>query len=151
MLQTSCTFEVDWSDCDPATIVYNPNFYDWMERGVNAILDAAGYGIRSVMTRDPDFRGVPLVNAAATFHAPARFGDTLVRHSAITRLGRSSLDFEHRFYLADKLIVEASQTRVWSAVDPNDRDRIRSIPIPETVRAAFEAEKTVEIRTVREG
>ncbi|MDQ0315334.1 acyl-CoA thioesterase [Amorphus orientalis] len=151
MLEVQCEFQVDWSECDPATIVYNPNFYDWMERSINQLLDAAGTGIDKVLATDPDFRGVPLVKASADFHAPARFGDVLVRTCRIARLGRSSLDLEHRFFLGDTLIVEARQTRVWSGVDPDDRSRIRSRPIPDDVKSAFEADRVVRIRSITEG
>ena len=37
MLESHLDIRVEWGHCDPARIVvYNPNFYDWMEHGLLA-------------------------------------------------------------------------------------------------------------------
>ena len=71
MLETRMEIRVGWGDCDPARIVYNPVFFDWMERGLLLLFHAASLPADG-HARDPLFRGVPLVKSTATFHSPAR-------------------------------------------------------------------------------
>ncbi len=35
--------EVEWGDCDPAGIVFYPNFYAWFDASSHALLDALGF------------------------------------------------------------------------------------------------------------
>ena len=148
MLESRLEISVEWGHCDPAQIVYNPNFFDWMERGMAALFDASGFPFADVLALDPDLRGTPLVRSEADFLAPARVGDIVVVSSRIVRWGRSSFDIAHDFFLGDDKIVVARQTRVWSGVD--ETGRLRAIPIPDDIRAALEAEKIVTFRIERQ-
>lgn len=141
MLESRLEIRVEWGHCDPAQIVYNPNFFDWMERGMAALFDAAGYPFAVVLAANPRLRGTPLVHSRADFLRPAKVGDTVVVCSRIVRWGRSSFDIAHDIMLGEDKLVEAMQTRVWSGVD--EAGTLRALPIPEEIRAALEAEKTV--------
>ena len=147
MLETRCTFRVGWGDCDPAQIVYNPNYNRWMEHGIESLISAIGYSRERLMHEEPEFRGVPLVASNATYHAPAPFGADLTRITTVDKIGRSSFGVTHRFRVGDELVAEASQTRVWSGVNAGVPTRLRSRPIPEPIRAALEADRMVVIRT----
>ena len=125
MLQARIDIRVEWSHCDAAQIVYNPHFFSWSETGVTT-----------------------LVKSEAAFQAPARFGEDLVLSTTILRLGRSSFDLVHRFTRGEAPVAEIAQVRVWSAVDPDDPARIRAVAIPDPVRVALQADRTVEVRTV---
>lgn len=148
MLETRIDIRVEWSHCDAARIVYNPHFFSWSETGVTTLFEAAGFGLPDLMNSDPDYRGVPLVKCEAAFQAPARFGEDLVLSTTISRFGRSSFDMSHRFTRGDARVAEITQVRVWSAVDPEDAERIKAVAIPDPIRQALEAPRTVEVRTV---
>ena len=148
MLQARIDIRVEWSHCDAAQIVYNPHFFSWSETGVPTLLEAAGFALPSLLAADPGCRGVPLVKSEAAFQAPARFGEDLVLSTTILRLGRSSFDLVHRFTRGEAPVAEIAQVRVWSAVDPDDPARIRAVAIPDPVRVALQADRTVEVRTV---
>lgn len=148
MLETRVDIRVEWSHCDAARIVYNPHFFSWSETGVTTLFEAAGFSLVDLLDGDPGYRGVPLVKSEAAFQAPARFGDDLVLSTTVRRFGRASFDLAHRFTRADALIAEIAQVRVWSAVDPDNPERIKAAAIPDTVRKALETDRTVEVRTV---
>ncbi|WP_156829345.1 acyl-CoA thioesterase [Amorphus coralli] len=151
MLETRYDIRVDWGHCDPAQIVYNPNFVVWMEHGVNVLFEAAGHALSDLIRADPNRRGLPLVKSEASFMAPARFGEVLVLSSRVTRFGRTSFDIGHRFTRGDTVIAEGKQIRVWSVADPDDPDAIRAEPLPAEIRAGLEEDRIVTVRTFWQG
>jgi 4-hydroxybenzoyl-CoA thioesterase len=146
MLDSRMEIRVEWAHCDPATIVYNPHFFDWMDRGTHRLFEAAGFRLEQMTRADPEFRGVPLVRTSATFRAPARVGDRLTLSTRTSRFGGRSFDLEHRFFLADALIVEGAQTRVWGRTAPGQPDTLTAVPLPAEVRAALSASRVVNLR-----
>lgn len=81
---------VRWGECDPAGIVYTPNFLDYA-------VDAARLFIRETTQRRhgaPDACGLNLPAKAlnATFHSPLYCDDVLIMRPAFVRLGNSSFD-----------------------------------------------------------
>ena len=74
MFTNSIEIEIEWGDCDPAGIVYYPNFFRWFNRGAHKLFDAVGLPFHELI-KDQDTVGVPLLDAKATFHAPVRFGE----------------------------------------------------------------------------
>jgi 4-hydroxybenzoyl-CoA thioesterase len=124
---------VEWGDCDPARIVFNPRFFEWFDAQTAAIFELAGAPKRELMKR-PDFAGFPLVETRAKFLRPSRFGDLLVIESSVVAIRRSSFDVQHRLFNDGKLAVDGFETRVWTVRDPVDPDRIKSQPIPTDIR-----------------
>jgi len=145
MLDSRMDIRVEWAHCDPATIVYNPHYFDWMDRGVHRLFEAGGFRLEQMVREDPDFRGVPLVKVSATFRAPARVGDLLTLSTRIARFGNRSFDLEHRFFLEDALIVEGVQTRVWGHAAPGRPDALTAVVVPDEVRVALSESRVVHL------
>jgi 4-hydroxybenzoyl-CoA thioesterase len=128
---------IDWGQCDPAGIVFNPRFFEmfdansWMlfeaVLGVKPQDLAATYGIV----------GIALVDARANFLKPAKFGDSIEIASRISEFRRSSFDVEHKVSVGGELAVEGTETRVWAARDKSDPDKIKAVAIPQDVIARF--------------
>jgi len=137
---------VEWGHCDPARIIYNPNYFRWMETGVALLFGAAGINLEKLTREDLDFRAVPLVNTEAAFLAPAHIGDFVTHTVWISRWGAKAFDIEHRFSIKDRLLVRAKQVRVWARALPGDPDSLRSIPVPQDIRAALSEPRTVTLR-----
>lgn len=148
MLESQLEIRVEWGHCDPAQIVYNPNFFDWMERGLSALFEAAGFSFADLIGSNKDLRGTPLVRSQAEFLSPARVGDIILLTSKIARWGRASFDIAHEFHLGETKLVSATQTRVWAGAD--ESGRLKALPIPERVRAAFEENRTIRYGIARE-
>lgn len=137
---------VEWGHCDPARIIYNPNYYEWMEQGAHFLFEAAGLNLNAMALEDHDFRGIPLIKGEALFKAPARVGDLLVLSSRIARWGNKSFDIEHTFFLNKAVITEGRQTRVWGHAVAHDPDRLEAVRVPDAVRAALSEDKVVRLR-----
>jgi 4-hydroxybenzoyl-CoA thioesterase len=131
--------QVEWGDCDPARIVFNPRFFEWFDAQTGLIFETAGLPKRALLPR-PDFDGIPLVDTRARFRRPVRFGDVVVIESRIVAIRKSSFDVEHRLTTDGELATEGFETRVWTIRDPNNPDRIKSCPIPSDVLARLGVE-----------
>jgi 4-hydroxybenzoyl-CoA thioesterase len=130
-------FTVEWSQCDPAGIVFNPRFFEFFDWGTWLLFEAV------LGVRPPDLAGtfgivgLPLVDASARFLAPARFGDVVELTSQVSEFRRSSFDVEHRLMIRGELAVEGRETRVWAVRDPANPAQIKAQPIPADIIARF--------------
>jgi 4-hydroxybenzoyl-CoA thioesterase len=132
---------IEWGDCDPAGIVYYPRYFAMFDASTAHLFAAAlGYD-KFEMRKRFGIVGFPMVGTSAKFIAPSRYGETVVIESAITRFGRSSFDVAHKLLRGADVAIEAAETRVWAAVDPDDPERIRGVAIPAEVVAALSADK----------
>ena len=130
---------IEWGDCDPAGIVFNPRYFAFFDAATAGLFEAAGMPKWELFKLYPGFGGVALVESAASFRSPCRFGDDLTIVSSITGLGRSSLKVRHVASRGDTVAVEATETRVWIMRDPEKPNALRSGPIPDDVRRRFGA------------
>ena len=93
--------QVEWGDCDPARIVFNPRFFEWFDAQTALIFETAGLAKRDLLRR-LDFAGIPLVETGARFHQPVRFGDIVAiefencRRAEIELRRRASADERQR-------------------------------------------------------
>ena len=136
MFSNSRTTRIEWSDCDPAGIVFYPRYFEMFDISTTVLIERA-LGMNKIdYLKAYRFAGHPLVETRAKFRIPRRFGDTVEIATAITACGRSSFSIEHRLTTKDGgLAVEGSETRVWVVRQPDDPARITSQPMPAEVVA----------------
>ena len=68
---------IEWGDCDPARIVFNPRYFEWFDGCTAHVFAAAGFSKASLFERYR-FAGWPLVETRAKFLRPSRFGETVL-------------------------------------------------------------------------
>jgi 4-hydroxybenzoyl-CoA thioesterase len=129
--------QIEWGHCDPAGIVFNPRFFEFFDWSTALLFEAATGMTKPDMLAAFGGAGIPLVESRAKFLRPCRYGETVEIVSSIMRLGRSSFDVGHRLTNAGELAVEATETRVWTARDPDDGQRIKAQPIPDDIVRRF--------------
>ena len=135
MLVSRREVEIAWGDCDPANIVYFPNYFAWFDASTAHHFNAAGLP-KPELIRRYNVVGFPMVDTQAKFHVPSRHGDVVTIETTITRFGRSSFDVEHRLMRGQTLAVEGFEKRVL-VQKTEDGDGIRSFEIPKEVVALF--------------
>jgi len=96
---------VEWGDCDPARIVFNPRFFEWFDAQTALIFETIG--LPNLLQR-PDFAGFPLVETRARFHRAVRFGDLIAIESRIVAVRKSSFEVEHRLTNGGEALRPAS-------------------------------------------
>jgi 4-hydroxybenzoyl-CoA thioesterase len=135
MLTSHHQVTIEWGHCDPAGIVYFPNYFSYFDASTNALfLRALGFN-KYEMLKKYDIVGIPLVDVGARFIVPSVFGDVVTIESSVVETKRSSFRMQHRLLKGDTLAVEGHETRVWVGRDPADPDKLKGRPIPEDVIA----------------
>ena len=126
--------QVQWGDCDPAGIIFYPNYFAIFDASTAMLFEAALGMTKYEMFKHVPFAGFPLVRTQAKFHRPTRFGDDVTVESTIT-FGRSSFEVAHRLTLRSELCAECNEKRVWTVRDPEGK--LKSHPVPDEVLAKF--------------
>lgn len=137
MLVNTRTVEIEFGDCDPAGIVYYPNYFRMFDASTAHLFEAA-LGMKKIAwIRQFDIVGIPMVDTGAKFSKPSRFGDVVSIESTITEFRRSSFVVGHKLYSGGDLAIEAHEIRVWAGADPEKPGGIKSRAIPPEVVAAL--------------
>jgi 4-hydroxybenzoyl-CoA thioesterase len=126
---------VEFGDCDPAQIVFYPNFFRWFDAGTRHFFAACGVSRWQEMQISHGIIGTPLVDATAKFLGVVTYGDEVVVTSWVQEWKRSSFIMCHQISKNESLVVEGREVRVFAGADPADPKRIRAVPIPDDVRA----------------
>jgi 4-hydroxybenzoyl-CoA thioesterase len=133
MITNTHQVTVEWGHCDPAGIVYFPNYFNYFDSATNALFHRAlGYN-KFEMLRHHGIVGIPLVDVGARFIVPSTFGDVVTIESTVAEIRRSSFRMLHRLMRGDTLAVEGTETRVWVGRDPANPDKLKGFPIPADV------------------
>ncbi len=133
MLKIIQEIYVEWGHCDPARIVFNPNFYKWIDAAQDKLLVTA-YPDLHTLHHKIGFAGTPLVSNKTEFIKPARYADLLQLHCQLTELGNSSFHIHHQFYKGEDLLVDCREIRVWTCRDSVEPEKLYASPIPAAVR-----------------
>jgi 4-hydroxybenzoyl-CoA thioesterase len=129
--------KVEFGHCDPAQIVYYPNYVAWIDQSTHRLFEAAGFSIKDLQQR---WRlQVPIVDFSVKFLSPGRWGDEIEIESRAGRWGRTSFDVKHRIVRCSdhSAIAEAKETRVCVGVDLANAGKLTAHPLPEEVVAAL--------------
>lgn len=125
---------VHWGECDPAGIVFYPNYFRWFDECTQALLRSAGWDQRSLREAF-GIVGTAAVDAHARFTSPVSHGDVLQAESRVEKWGNASFTVHHRFERAGTMAVEGREVRVWAK--PDGAGGLRTEPIPEAFRRRF--------------
>lgn len=129
---------VEFGDCDPAGIVFYPNFFRWFDQATWRLFDRAGYS-RAVLTDRFGLLGHPLVKTGAEFLKPADQGTELAIESRILRWGRTSFDIGHLLRGSGGAAhAKGTETRIWAGPGEGER-KITALPVPEEVKTRLPA------------
>jgi 4-hydroxybenzoyl-CoA thioesterase len=132
MFTRTSKVEIQFGDCDPAGIVYYPNYFRFFDNATAGLLSAAFAMHKRNWLEHFGIAGIPMVDTGARFIKPSRFGDVVDIRSEITELGRSSFSVKHTLLRDGEIAIEAHEKRVWVVRD--EQGGIRSAPLPEDVR-----------------
>ena len=131
-------FTVEFGDCDPAGIVFYPNFFRWMDAATWRFFDAAGVpSWRDGASRD-GVVGAPLVDASAHFERPATHGDRIAIDTSVADWRGRSFVMLHVIRRGETKLVEGREIRVFARRHPDDPARIQVVDIPPDIRKRVE-------------
>ena len=106
----SMDMQVSFGDCDPAGIVFYPNFFVWIDRCFHALLRQR-LGGHAHLCRELGAQGIGLMEAGMNFRVPATEGDLL--HIEITAIDWAARSFclTYQALVGGQTIFTATETR----------------------------------------
>lgn len=128
------TVTVHFGDCDPAGIVFFPNFSRWMDQSSLAFFMACGIPPWRELVKTRGIVGTPLLEINTRFLRPATYGETIEVHTSVDEWNAKTFRHRHVVKRGDELLCEGTEMRAFVVRDPAYPDRIKAIPIPEDIR-----------------
>jgi 4-hydroxybenzoyl-CoA thioesterase len=136
---TLFTVDVHFGDCDPAGIVFFPNFSRWMDSASLAFFMACGVPPWRELVKTRGIVGTPLLEIHTKFIQAVTYGETITIATHIEEWRAKVFVQMHRVTRAhasgEDLICEGREIRTFVRRDPDNPDRLRSIPVPDDIKA----------------
>ena len=119
MIESQWKHVVEWGECDPAGIVFYPNFYRWFDTSSHQMMKIHGFG-QNEMISHYGIVGFPLIETHAEFLQPLRWEDQVTVRSSIQKHSRRTFTIQHKIYKltdTENLCVDGYEVRIWGIKD----------------------------------
>jgi 4-hydroxybenzoyl-CoA thioesterase len=127
--------EVMFGDCDPAGIVFFPNFSKWMDASSLNFFVKCGVPTWRELFKTTGIIGTPLLEIHTRFMRTATYGETLQVHTSVQEWRSKTILQKHIVMRGDTVLCEGLETRAFCIRHPEDPDRIKAINVPADIRA----------------
>jgi 4-hydroxybenzoyl-CoA thioesterase len=124
---------VQFGDCDPAGIVFFPNFLRWMDAASLHFFMACGLPPWRELEKTRGLVGTPLLEIHTRFVQSATYAERLQVHTGIDEWRGRVFIQRHRVLRGDTLICEGTETRTF--VQREADGRLKSVALPDDLRA----------------
>jgi 4-hydroxybenzoyl-CoA thioesterase len=124
---------VQFGHCDPAGIVFFPNFSRWMDESSLAFFMACGVPPWRELVKTRGIIGTPLLEIHTRFIRPATYGETIEVHTTVEEWAAKTFRHRHIVQRDGVVLCEGTETRAFCIRHPEDPDRIKAIPVPEDI------------------
>ena len=127
--------DVHFGDCDPAGIVFFPNFSRWMDEASLGFFRACGVPPWRELLATRGIVGTPLLEIHTRFLKPATYGETIEVHTTIETWAAKTFVHRHRIQRGGELLCEGTEVRAFVMRDPANPERLKAMPVPEDIKA----------------
>jgi 4-hydroxybenzoyl-CoA thioesterase len=125
---------VEFGDCDPAGIVFFPNFFRWYDAASRNFFHVCGVPAWRDTEKHNGIIGTPVVDISSRFVKTATYGERIEVHTSVIEWNAKTFVMQHQILRAGELLAEGRDTRVFAIRHPDDPERIKAVPIPEDIR-----------------
>jgi 4-hydroxybenzoyl-CoA thioesterase len=126
---------VQFGDCDPAGIVFYPNFLRWMDEASLAFFMQCGVPPWRELVKTHGIVGTPLLEVATRFLTAATYAEELDIETSVEEWRAKVFVQRHRLRRGETLICEGIETRAFVKRDADNPERLRAMAIPEDIKA----------------
>src|SRR5260221_11201803 len=131
-------FTIEFGDCDPAGIVFYPNFLRWMDAASLHFFRAMGIPPWRELEAQTGIIGTPIVDVAARFLRPASYADAIEVETTIPEWRGKTFVLGHVVRRGGDVLVEGQEVRIFARRVADDPKRIEAVAAPESIRRACE-------------
>lgn len=127
--------EVTFGDCDPAGIVFFPNFSRWMDQASLVFFRTCGVLPWRQLEAERGIVGTPLLEIQTRFLLPATYGDVLEIHTEVDAWNERTFRHRHVVMRSSDVICEGTELRAFCVRRTDIPGRMRTIPVPRDILA----------------
>lgn len=124
---------IEFGDCDPAGIVFFPNFFRWQDASSRHFFSACGVPPWRETEKSSGIIGTPLVSTSSNFMLPATYGEEIEIHTSIAEWRNKSFVMEHTIRRGEQTLCEAREVRIFAIRHPEQPGRLKAVPPPEDI------------------
>lgn len=128
------TQRVEFGDCDPARIVWFPNFFRWIDAASRHFFVACGVPPWHETEKTLGIIGTPLVDTRARFVKTASYGDVLQIHASVAEWRGRSFVQRYRVMRGETTVMECDEVRIFAG--RREDGSIFAMEIPADIRQA---------------
>jgi 4-hydroxybenzoyl-CoA thioesterase len=136
---TVYSVNIQFGDCDPAGIVFFPNFSRWMDAASLHFFVSCGVPPWRELVKTTGIIGTPLLEIETRFVKSATYGETLSIYTSIEEWKSKAFVQRHVAKRGEELICEGLETRIFVIRDDTAGGRLRGIAVPADIRAKCES------------
>ena len=126
--------EVCFGDCDPAGIVFFPNYSKWMDGASLNFFRQCGLPPWRELKKTRGIIGNPLLEIHTRFMRPATYGERLQIHTSVIEWRDKVYIHKHVVKRGDEVLCEGTETRAFVVHPPEDPTRIKAVSIPQDIK-----------------
>jgi 4-hydroxybenzoyl-CoA thioesterase len=126
---------IQFGDCDPAGIVFYPNFMRWMDAASLHFFSACGVPPWRELEQARGIVGTPLLEVSVKFMRAATYPERIEVHTHVEAWRAKVFVQFHQLRRGADILCEGRETR---AFVKREDGRLRSIQIPADIRAMCE-------------
>lgn len=126
---------VMFGDCDPAGIVFYPNFAKWMDASSLNFFMQCGVPPWRELVKTTGIIGDPLLEISIKFIRPATYGETLQIHTSVDEWRGKVFVQRHVVKRGADLLCEGTEVRAFCVRPTDNPDGIKAIQVPEDIKA----------------
>ena len=136
MLVNRRALRIEWGQCDPAGIVFYPQYLIMFDTSTGWLFERIGLS-PSAMRKKYGIVGMPVVEVGARFVMPCHFDADVSVESEVSEWGRSSFTVRHRILKAGELALDGFEKRVWAAPHPDRAGAVKAQAVPAEIIACL--------------
>ena len=126
---------IQFGDCDPAGIVFYPNFLRWMDAASLNFFTVCGVPPWRELEQSRGIVGTPLLEVSVKFMRAATYPERIEVHTRVEEWRAKVFVQHHAVLRGDEVLCEGRETR---AFVKREDGRLRSIQIPADIRMLCE-------------
>lgn len=132
---TTYRVPVCFGDCDPAGIVFFPNFCRWMDASSLDFFMQCGVPPWRELEATRGIVGTPLLEINTKFYKAVTYGHTIdIRTCVVDWRGKAFVQ-RHQIFLNGELMCEGLETRVFTVRPDPAKHQMKAIAVPDDIKA----------------
>jgi 4-hydroxybenzoyl-CoA thioesterase len=130
---TTLRMSVQFGDCDPAGIVFFPNFLRWMDAASLHFFMQCGVPPWRELVHINGINGTPLLEIQTKFYRAVTYGTEIEIRTCVIEWREKTFVQRHQIWQDGELMNEGLETRTFTIRPDPASHKLKSVPVPQDI------------------